>query len=193
MNKHFVKLGLVAAMGLLGAVVTTEADAKDMVGWRVEGSGANIVPGQGYSLYNLDRGGYLGWKDRTGANLELEGKANGGVVFKRKGGDGPLKCGEVFALWVEKSHAHYGKQTFGINLTTDKDMKDDWYQWKFTGCTAGQPISLNTPVTLTNMKEDDSVVGCYRKSGLANTILLCWADDVATVRGKNYRKADVPR
>ncbi len=99
MNKHFVKLGLVAAMGLLGAVVTTEADAKDMVGWRVEGSGANIVPGQGYSLYNLDRGGYLGWKDRTGANLELEGKANGGVVFKRKGGDGPLKCGEVFALF----------------------------------------------------------------------------------------------
>jgi hypothetical protein len=161
-----------------------------MAGWIVEGSGTGIVEGQMYSLKNLDQGGYLAYQDRAGANFGWKSSANNAMKIKRKTGSGPIKCGEVFALFIEKEWMIYDKQNFGINLSSRSQLaKDEWYQWKFTGCTDGAVIQLNQNVTLTNTVENDSLVGCKRTIG----VNMCWANDVVTVRGKNYRKADVPR
>lgn len=191
MKRSLARLGGVAAMGLSVVAVAGDVSARDMDGWRIEGSGTGIVEGQKYSLYNLDQTAYLGFKDRTGANLGWDGTANNGFVVNRKGnGTGPIKCGEVFAFFVEKEWIIYEKQRFGINLSSRTKLANDaWYQWKFTSCKDGEVINLNQPVTLTNTVENDSLVGCKRATG----VNLCWADDVATVRGKNYRKADIPR
>jgi hypothetical protein len=188
MKKHLLGLGL--ALGVASFLAVGDASAKDMAGWKVQGSGSGIVDGQKYSLQNLGTGSFLGYQDRTGANFGWDGTANSGMKIARKsGGTSPLKCGEVFALFIEKEWMIYGKQTFGINLTSRTQLNnDDYYQWKFS-CPEGQTVQLNQNVVLVNLKTNDSLVQCTRALG----VNMCWADDVATVRGKNYRKADVPR
>ncbi|NOU29456.1 MAG: hypothetical protein HOO96_16250 [Polyangiaceae bacterium] len=188
MKKQLLGFGL--ALGVAGALGVSDADAKEreLAGWRVEGTGTGIVDGQKYSLFNLDQKGYAKMQDRAGLNLGWTPSANNAMAIKHKG-SGPLKCGEVFALFVEKEWLMYDKQRFGINLSSRTQLKDEYYQWKFTSCTEGEVIQLNTPVTLTNTKENDCLVGAKRAIG----VNVAWCDDTTTVRGKNYRSADVPR
>lgn len=195
MKRHLGKLGWFLAIGVMGLTATTQdAEAKDdkeIAGWRVEGSGTGIVDGQRYSIYNLDQKLYWGYKDRMGANMGWDGTPNNGMMIKRKsGGNAPLKCGEVFALFIEKEWVIYEKQSFGINISSRSKLTNDaWYQWKFTNCTDGETIQLNKSVTLTNTVENDCLVGCKRVAGWNG----CWCDDTVSVRGKNYRRADAPR
>jgi len=188
MRKALMVGGLVLGLGM--ALATRDALAKDMAGWVVEGSGTGIVEGQKYSIKNLDQGGYLRYQDRTGANFGWTGNANQAMQVKRKtAGSGPIKCGEVFALFIEKEWMIHDSQRFGINISSRTQLnKDEYYQWKFTGCKDGDVVPLHANVTLTNTVTNDSLVGCKRAIG----VNMCWADDTATVRGKVYRKADVP-
>ncbi|MBD1821616.1 hypothetical protein H6F51_03760 [Cyanobacteria bacterium FACHB-DQ100] len=188
-NQKLMKL--FAFTGLATVLLSTELTlAKEMQGWKVEGSGTGIVEGQNYSLYNLDQKGYLGYQDRRGANLGWDKSPNQGMKLKRKSpGRGAIKCGELFALFVEKEWIIYEKQTTGINLSSRTQLADDRYQWKFTNCQANDVIQLNQPVTLTNTVENDSVVGCKRVWG----VNLCWANTVFSFRGSNYHKDVVPR
>jgi len=192
MKTHLVKLVVVTALGLAGSLTSSrDAEAREMGGWRIEGSGSQLMENQRYSIYNLDQTSYWGFKDRAGANLGWDSSPNNGMMVKRKnGGSGPVKCGEVFGIFIEKEWVIYEEQRLSINLSTrTKLAQDAWYQWKFTNCKDGEPVALNQTVTLTNTRENDSLVGCKRALG----VNLCWADDVITVRGKNYRKADAPR
>ena len=190
MKKQLVRFGLLAAVGLFGALLTGEASARDVAGWKVEGSGSSIQEGAKYKLFNTDQSTRLVFDDRWGANWGWNGNASPNTVFKRKsGGSGPIKCGDVFAIVTDNRAVIYGKQDWGINLTDRTKLdKDEYYQWKFTGCTAGQPVSLNATVTLLNTVENDTLVGCKRAKG----VNMCWSNDMVTVRGKNYRRADAP-
>jgi hypothetical protein len=83
----------------------------------------------------------------------------------------------------------YEKQTFGINISTRTKLNNPgWYQWKFTNCGGGESVvQLNRPISLVNTQTGATVVGCERMVG----VNLCWAEDVITFRGKNYRKEDI--
>lgn len=189
MKKQIAKVGLLAAVGLSGALVAGEASARDVAGWKVEGAGSSIQEGTKYKLFNTDQNTRLVFDDRWGANWGWNAGTQPNAVFKRKSGSGPIKCGDVFALMVDNRAVIYAKQDWGINLSDRTKLdKDEYYQWKFTSCTAGQPVSLNATVTLSNTVENDSLVGCKRAKG----VNMCWANDMATVRGKNYRRADAP-
>lgn len=189
MRKQLLGLGL--AFGVAALLGTSDASAVEMMGWRVQGSGAGIVEGQKYSFYNIDQGNYLGYQDRAGGNFGWDRAANNGMMVKRKDpGSGPIKCGEVVAIFIEKEWMIYGRQDYGINLTSRTKLdRDEYYQWKFSGCPSGQPVPMNGNITLTNTVANDSLVGCKRALG-AN---ICWAADVVSLRGKNYRRADVPK
>lgn len=180
---------LLVPLSFLALMLTTEiASAKNIAGWIVKGSGSGIVEGQKYSLYNLDQKSHLGYKDRRGANLGWDSQPNSGMKIKRQSGSGAIKCGEPFALFIEKEWLVYEKQTTGINISTRTQLTDDRYQWKFSDCQTGQVIPLNQPVTLTNTVENDSLVGCKRIWG----VNLCWANTVFSYQGKNYHKDAIP-
>lgn len=94
---------LLVPLSFLTLLLTTQvAFAKNMVGWKVKGSGSGIVEGKLYSLYNLDQKSHLGYQDRRGANLGWDSQPNSGMKIKRQSGSGAIKCGENFALFIEK-------------------------------------------------------------------------------------------
>lgn len=189
MMKQLVKIGAVALVGLGVAIVAGEASARELSGWKIEGSGASAQVDTKYKLYNLDQGTRVVFDDRVGANWGWNAGTAPNVELKRKGGSGPLKCGETFALMINGRAMIYAKQDWGINLSDRTKLdKDEYYQWKFS-CAAGQPVPLNGAVTLVNNVEKDSLVGCKRTAG----VNLCWADDITSIRGKNYRTADAKR
>jgi hypothetical protein len=173
--QRFFVLGAAAAMATMGA--TTVAEAGEAEGWILSGGpGAEVGDGTGFNLYNMDQKGYLDYKDRWGANLGWTKSPTSNIELKRKpgAGTGPLKCGETFAFKVDSEWVIYGKQRFGINLTTRTKLDDSGYQWKITKCTAGQAIAKGAPVSLTNTKENDALVGCKRPAG----VNLAWSNDV---------------
>ncbi len=183
MNRKF-SLGLGIATVCALALSNSEAGARDMTGWIFSGGpGGGISEGSGYSMYNTDQKSFLDDKDRWGANLGWASSPQKNVQLKKKTGGGPIKCGELFAIKVDKEWMMYDKQDFGINLSTRTAYKDDWAQWKFS-CAAGQPVPLNQPVTLVNTVANDSLVGCKRVKG----VNLCWASDVESRAGINIRK-----
>ncbi len=184
MNRKFsLGLGITTVCAL--ALSNSEADARDMSGWKFSGgSGSTISAGSGYNMYNTDQRLYLDDKDRAGANLGWSSSPQKNVELKKKTGSGPITCGELFAIKVDKEFVMYDKQTVGINLSTRTTYSDEWAQWKFSSCTAGQPVPLNQSVTLVNTRAVDSLVGCKRAAG----VNLCWAGDVLSAGGKNIRK-----
>jgi hypothetical protein len=159
----------------MGAATT--AHAGEVEGWKISGgSGSGIADGTGYNLYNIDQKNFLDGKDRWGANLGWTKNAPKNVEIRRKPGtgSGPLKCGELFAFKVDNEWVIYGKQNFGINLTSRKQLDDNAYQWKITKCSAGQPVAKDAAISLTNTKENDALVGCKRPAG----VNLAWSNDV---------------
>ncbi len=188
---RFLQSGAVFMVGtlLVLGLAVSPVGAIDMVGWEVKGGGTGIFEGARYSLYNLDQRLYLEEKDRAGANLAWTSGPNGHMKVQRVvPSTGPLRCGERFGLFIEKEWVIYDRQSTGINLSTRTQLspQDSAYQWEFTGCSG--PVPLNVPLTLKNIRGNDSVVGCKRIWG----VNLCWANDVTTIRGQNYRRMDVP-
>jgi hypothetical protein len=167
-------------------MVSGPAQAKDAEGWKISGgSGSSITSGTGYDLYNIDQKLFLDYKDRSGANLGWQGTSQRNVEIKRKDGDGALKCGDLFAFKVDGEWIKHGKQWSGINLTSKKAFSDDLYQWKITKCQAGTEVRKDQPISLTNTKANDAVVGCKRPAG----VNLAWASDVQTKMGVCVRTA----
>jgi hypothetical protein len=161
-----------------------------MNGWKIEGSNGNLLEGQKYSLLNTDQKSYLRYQDRTGANLGWSGNPNNFMMVKReKSSTAPIKCEEPIGLFIEKEWLIHEEQTFGINISTRTKLNNSgWYQWKFTNCGGSENVvKLNQPISLVNTKTGATVVGCKRLVG----VNLCWAEDIITFRGKNYRKEDV--
>jgi hypothetical protein len=183
-------LGLGLMLGTASFLGAGSAGAKEMAGWQVRGSGAGIVDGQSYNLFNTDQANYLRYGDRWGANYKWEATANNRMKISRKGGGtGPLKCGEVFALFIEKAWVIHERQEYGINLSSrEAGPNESHYQWQFS-CPAGQTVALNESLTLTSTVTKDALVGCERALG----VNVCWANDTVTLRDRNYRKADAPR
>ncbi len=180
--KRIILTGLVAAAAL--ALTAHSAEAKDMTGWIV--SGGAVADGSGFNLYNTDQKGFLDYKDRAGVNLGWTAAAPKNVTFQRQAGAGPMKCNDVFALKVGNSYSTYEKgSTFsiGISLKMSSTFNQDAFQWKFA-CAAGQDVPSDQPVTLVNVRVNDSVVGCKRPSG----VNLCFANDVESRLGVNIRK-----
>jgi hypothetical protein len=50
MKRHLVKLVWVTALGLAGLTSTRDAEAKEMAGWRIDGSGTQLMENQKYVL-----------------------------------------------------------------------------------------------------------------------------------------------
>ena len=150
--------------------------------WIIMGNGP-IIDGQSYSLYSEDQKGSLRYKDRQGVNLGWSSGGNGYMkIAREKDGDKPLKCGESFALFIEKEWVMYEKQTFGINLST-RTRNNSYYQWTFD-CSTGE-VPTNQPIVLKN--KGTAIVGCRRAVG----VNLCWAGDVITLPAVgNVREAD---
>jgi hypothetical protein len=176
----------------LTTVLVCSASLADtsMKGWIIKGEGNNLSEGKKYGFFNTDQKEYLRYQDRTGANLGWSKDLNDFMMVQRQTtSTEPIKCEETFGLFIEKEWLMYEKQRYGINLSTRTKLNDpSWYQWKFTNCGAsGSPVNLNQPVSLVNTVANSSVVGCKRALG----VNLCWAEDVITFRGKNYRKEDV--
>jgi len=183
MAKNKVR-AVAVVLGVLGVVGATAAEAKDVAGWKVVGSGAKVIEGANYSLYNLDQKGFAVHKDRAGLNWGWVKDAPNNVVFRRKnGGGGPLKCGETFALYDGKEYLMKDSQNCGIGLSSRTKISDAYYQWKFA-CAAGQDVPTNQSVALVNTVANDSVVGAKRMCG----VNLCWGNDAYGV-GQNYCKA----
>jgi hypothetical protein len=173
--KGLVGLGVCAWLATMGA--STTASAGEAEGWKITGGpDGGIVDGSGYNLFNINEKSFLDGKDRWGANLGWNKSEQKNVEIRRKpgSGSGPLKCGELFAFKVDKEWVIYGKQNIGINLTSRSKFDDSAYQWKITKCTAGQPVPKDAPISLTNTKENDALVGCKRPAG----VNLAWANDV---------------
>jgi hypothetical protein len=161
-----------------------------MKGWIIKGNSSNVLEGSRYSLFNTDQKDHLRYKDRTGANLGWSKDPNDFMKFRRQNPSAaPLKCEEPIGLFIEKEWLIHEKQTFGINISTRTKLNNpDWYQWKFTNCGAsGSTVNLNQAVSLVNVKTGTAVVGCERTFG----VNLCWAEDVVTFKGQNYRKGDI--
>jgi hypothetical protein len=175
----------------LGNPSTNVALTSDpMNGWKIEGGDSNLLEGKKYSFFNTDQKSYLRYKDRTGANLGWSGNPNNFMMVKRENSSAaPIKCEEPIGLFIEKEWLMYEKQTFGINISTRTKLNNPgWYQWKFTNCGGGESVvKLNRPISLVNTQTGATVVGCERMVG----VNLCWAEDVITFRGKNYRKEDI--
>ncbi|SJM92927.1 hypothetical protein [Crenothrix polyspora] len=158
-------------------------------GWIITGGGVGVLEGYRYNLYNTDQNAYLRFQDRAGVNLGWSNAPNGFMAVKRQyPSNRPITCEEPFGLFIEKEWPMYEKQTFGINLSTRTRLADtSWYQWRFTKCgVPGSVVQLNKPVALVNNRTNSEVVGCERLVG----VNLCWAEDVITFKGKNYRLAD---
>jgi hypothetical protein len=181
-SKGLVGLGVCAVLAFVG--MAADAGAKQMAGWKVSGGagGTELHSGAGYNLYNTDQKGYLKLQDRWGANLGWQSDAKKNIEIKNKGG-GAIKCGEPVAIKVDSEWMIYGSQDFGINLTTRTKLDDGHYQWTFD-CAAGQTVKLDQPVSISNTHEKDALVGCKRVKG----VNLCWADDVESRAGFNFRK-----
>lgn len=178
-------LGLAACAFLAVATVGGRAEAKEAEGWKISGgSEGAITSGTGYDLYNIDQKNFLDYKDRWGANLGWQGTPQKNIEIKVKSG-GALKCGDLFAIKVDNEWLKHGKQKVGINITSTKSFSDDLYQWKVTKCTAGQLVPKDQPISLTNTKTNDAVVGCKRPAG----VNLAWANDVTTKAGYCVRTA----
>jgi hypothetical protein len=161
--------------------LTNIAQAGNPADWIIKGS-SPITDKQRYGLYSEDQQAYLRYKDRTGVNLAWSNDQSDLMQIERvSGGDQPLKCGEAFALFIDKEWIMAEKQTFGINLSSRTKNKG-YFQWKFE-CETGN-VPTDQPLTLSN--NGSVVVGCKRLVG----VNLCWAGDVISVKGQNYRKAD---
>jgi hypothetical protein len=158
-------------------------------GWSIKGDGSTLLEGKRYSFLNTDQKSYLRYQDRTGANLGWSANPNNFMMVKRENSSAaPIKCEEPIGLFIEKEWLMYEKQTFGINISTRTKLNNPaWYQWKFTNCDGNGVVNLDRPISLVNTKTGATVLGCKRLVG----VNLCWAEDVITFRGKNYRKADV--
>ncbi len=183
MNRK-LSLGLGIATVCALALSNSEAGAKDMNGWIFSGgSGDAVSEGAGHNMYNTDQKAFVDGKNRWGVNLGWASSPQKNVALKKKSGGGPILCGELFAIKVDKEWLMYYRQNVGINLSTRTAHKDEWAQWKFAGCTAGQAIPKNQPVTLVNTVANDSLVGCKRAAG----VNLCWAGDVESRAGINVR------
>ena len=178
-------VGLMAC-ALALTTVAGSAEAKEAEGWKISGgSGSSITSGTGYNFYNIDQKQFLDYKDRAGANLGWQKSAQANVEIRRKDGAGPLKCGDLFAFKVDGEWIKHGHQYTGINLTSSKAFSDDLYQWKITKCAAGTEVKKDQPISLTNTKANDAVVGCKRPLG----VNLAWASDVETKFGVCVRTA----
>ena len=176
---------LAIAIALTTSLMAPVVQAKDLVGWVVSGGSTGIVEGQPYSLWNLDQRYYVQNEERWGVNLGWNVAANNFMKIKRQiPGSGPIRCGEIFALWIERTYYFYGHQTYGLNLTSD--YQNPKPEWKFTSCVPGEVVQLGQKVGLTNVVGNDSVVGCKRITG----VNLCWGADVYLYNGQYYRKAD---
>ncbi|MBK8455433.1 MAG: hypothetical protein WAQ53_15610 [Thiofilum sp.] len=183
MKSSFHKTTLVASIALL-TVFTSVAQAGNPADWIIEGNGS-LVDGARFSLRSEDQGSYLRYQDRAGVNLGWSNGANNFMRIERaSGGNNPLQCGEPFALFIEKEYIIYEKQNIGINLSS-RTRNKNYYQWKFD-C-GGGPVPTNAPLKLTN--GNSAIVGCKRIAG----VNICWAGDVITYKGKNYRLADACR
>ena len=185
---QMIAVGCLTTTVLAGFLPVDRANARDMVGWMVQGNGSGIIDGQMYTLYNTDQRKSLAYEERRGANFGWKNSNRGAKIQRMSGGSTPLKCGEKFALFIDQEWAIYGSQTRGINLTSRTKLNsNDYYQWKFS-CPSGQVVPLNDRVTLVNLKANDSLVGCKRVFG----VNMCWASDTVTVLGDNWRRADAP-
>lgn len=183
-----MKLVGLMACALAFATTAGSAEAKEAEGWKISGGpdgASTITSGTGYNFYNIDQKLFLDYKDRAGANLGWQGKAQKNVEIRRKDGAGTLKCGDLFAFKVDGEWIKHGHQYTGINLTSSKAFSDDLFQWKITKCTAGSEVKKDQPISLTNTKANDAVVGCKRPLG----VNLAWAEDVETKFGVCVRTA----
>jgi hypothetical protein len=187
-RRIYYSLVLISAVTL--CLISANVHAKEVKGWIVSGSGQGIVEGQKYSLYNTDQRLYLQEQDRWGANLGWTDKQNMFMKVQRiTPGSGPIKCGELVGVFIEKEWMIHERQDYGINVSTRTklDPNNAAHKWQFTNCKAqGDMVPLNTPIGLFSMNAGDSMIGCKRVAG----VNACWADDVMTFKGKNYRKAD---
>ena len=171
------KLPVVLLTSLATLFATQTAFATGSKDWIIKGTGSNIYEGRRYDMLSVDQNAYLKYQDRTGANFGWSNYLGGYMQIKRQyPSSAPLKCGETFALFVDKEWAIYEKQTYGINLSSRTRLTDPrWYQWRFANCGGyGTPISLNQRVTLVNNVANDAVVGCKRVAG----VNLCWGKTV---------------
>ncbi len=188
-TRKFFSINALVVLATTMFCIPTFAD-NSMKGWIIKGDGGNVSEDTRYSFFNTDQKNYLRYKDRTGANLGWSKNPNNFMTVKRQNPTAaPLKCEEPIGLFIEKEWLIYEKQTFGINISTRTKLNNpDWYQWKFTNCGAsGSTVNLNQAVSLVNTKTGTAVVGCERLAG----VNLCWAEDVVTFRGSNYRKEDI--
>lgn len=172
----------ISALLLASVCLSSAVFAGNPEDWIVKGGGP-IIDGKTFSLQSADQGGYLRYKDRKGVNLGWTSGANNFMHIERaSGGNQPLKCGEPFALFIEKEYIIYEKQLFGINLSS-RTRNNGYYQWKFE-CGSGE-VPTNQPLTLKN--GDSPIVGCRRVAG----VNICWSEDVITLPGiGNVREAD---
>lgn len=171
---------------LISMVAGKFAYAGNPADWIIKGEGP-IVDGKVFSLCSEDQGGCLRIKDRTGANLGWTSGENDFMRIERSsGGDQPLKCGERFALFIEKEYLIDEVQNFGINLSSRTKNKG-YYQWIFE-CGGGE-VPTNQPVALKN-NNHSPIVGCRRVNG----VNLCFSGDVRTVPSVgNIRIADLDK
>jgi hypothetical protein len=190
-------LHLTVMLGLLFTVSTRqEAEAgrvlaADQAGWKVVGEGEGILEGKKYSFYNLDQHRYLRYGERKGFNAKWDKDPNEEMEVKRiDAGDGPIKCGEPFGLFIGKEWVTYKNDPFtqGIGLEMNGEFGKGDYKWSFSKCKEGEIVRLNQPVAWKRAEGKDPIVGCKRLFG----VNLCWYSDTRKVDGKNYHEDIIP-
>lgn len=171
---------------LISGILSNVTYAGNPADWIVKGEGS-IIDGKRFSLCSEDQGGCLRIKERPGANIGWTSGENDFMRIERSsGGDQPLKCGENFAIFIEKEYLIDEVQNFGINLSSRTKNKG-YYQWTFD-CGDGE-VPTNQVIALRN-NNHSPIVGCKRVNG----VNLCFSGDVRTLPSVgNVRTADISK
>lgn len=193
MFSKFLKLTILALVMFTSFTANAALPPRNysMAGWIATGVGSGIYENVRYNLWNLNQRAFLRYQDRWGANLAWTNlNPNYYMKVKRlRPSTGPIKCGEPFALFIQKEWFIYGKQAYGVNLTSSAKLSSpSMYQWRFTKCGANGIADLRSEfLTLVNNVNNTSLVGCTRTFG----VNLCWSNDVVQFKSKNYRYQDL--
>ena len=152
------------------------------VQWKLNSSGSHsaLFGGRTYELYNLSLG--RGVKRQGGrgfgvANIGWTSPADHAAnikIVRQPSKRGAMINGELVALYLKDyGYLYYKHQQLGLNWGGTNSPR---YQWRFDdGLGAGHVLKTNTPVSLQNSVEKDSLIYCKREFGMN----VRWAKDAA--------------
>jgi len=141
--------------------------------WGFVGSGSEVMPGRGVTMWNLHNNQSIRYGEREyGINLVWDGRADlGNMTIERRSGSNAIRFGELVAIRIQNGgYIRYQEREYGINLVWSSQAI---YEWEVTGGSTSQAVPLNRQIGLFNRTHGDHLVYGEREYGIN---LRWWSD-----------------